>query len=453
MSSMKLSMRVFDFFRGSPLLSGASAAFVTNGLGLFIGFGLQVLLARAMGVTHYGGYTYVLSWMSVLVILGTSGFDSTSLRFVAAYRANEDWGPLRGLLTRAVQIVIFKSAMVTCVGYLLVITLFDHLDPDLRLCFAIGFFLIPVWALTNVILSSLQGLKRVVSARAPHIVLRPLIFAALVWLAWNLGSREISASFAIELHILAAITGLVLGAFLLQNALSKELGNADPTYESGLWIKTAYGLMFVSGMHMILNQIDILMIGAMRSVEEVATYSVAARISILILFGLQAINTIAAPMISEAYSSRSTADLQKLVSKVALWIFLVTTPFFLGAIIFGLPILHVFGPEFSGGYIPLVLLALGQLVNACVGPVGFILNMTGHERTSLKILAITITVNIALNIPAIYFHGVNGAAAATGFSIALRNILMWRASRSLLSVDSSILCWAQMRLTEKRGDS
>ncbi|TIQ09034.1 MAG: exopolysaccharide biosynthesis protein, partial [Mesorhizobium sp.] len=47
----------------------------------------QLLIARIVGSTSYGIYSYVLAWASVLAYLATLGFNVSLLRFVSAYSA------------------------------------------------------------------------------------------------------------------------------------------------------------------------------------------------------------------------------------------------------------------------------------------------------------------------------------------------------------------------------
>jgi O-antigen/teichoic acid export membrane protein len=70
-----------------------------------------------------------------------------------------------------------------------------------------------------------------------------------------------------------------------------------------------------------------------------------------------------------------------------------------------------------------VILAIGQIVNAVVGPIGFILTMTGRQKLNLVNSICLASSNVALNLIFIPKYGMNGAALATTLSIASTNIL------------------------------
>ena len=87
-------------------------------------------------------------------------------------------------------------------------------------------------------------------------------------------------------------------------------------------------------------------------------------------------------------------------------------------------VILVFGGEFREACTPLVILSLGQLINAAAGSVGFILNMTGHERDTAVGVTIAAAVNIVLNWLLIPRYQAVGAAWATGVSLMVWNVLL-----------------------------
>ena len=89
----------------------------------------------------------------------------------------------------------------------------------------------------------------------------------------------------------------------------------------------------------------------------------------------------------------------------------------------GQNILHIFGQEFIAGWLPLVILAGGQLVNAGTGGIAYILIMSGHQYHKLFGDLLLVILNILLNIYLIPRWGLVGAAVATSISMASVNIL------------------------------
>ena len=88
---------------------------------------------------------------------------------------------------------------------------------------------------------------------------------------------------------------------------------------------------------------------------------------------------------------------------------------------------------------PLILLCAGQSVSAFFGSVGNLLSMSGREWIALCGLLVSTAVNVFLNWLLIPEYGIEGAAVATGISIATWNVCLWGATCFLLGVDSSAI--------------
>ena len=71
----------------------------------------------------------------------------------------------------------------------------------------------------------------------------------------------------------------------------------------------------------------------------------------------------------------------------------------------------------------LIILGTGQLINASVGSVGFLLTMTAHQKLEVFNWSSMILINFFLNFILIPIYGAIGAAIATGVSVALINLL------------------------------
>ena len=76
-------------------------AFTIQVAGAGIAYLQQVLLARLLGVSHYGLYTYIYLWVGFVALLAGLGLPAASLRFVPAYRAAGDAVRLHGFVRTA----------------------------------------------------------------------------------------------------------------------------------------------------------------------------------------------------------------------------------------------------------------------------------------------------------------------------------------------------------------
>jgi O-antigen/teichoic acid export membrane protein len=85
----------------------------------------------------------------------------------------------------------------------------------------------------------------------------------------------------------------------------------------------------------------------------------------------------------------------------------------------------------------LVILCVGQLVNASIGSVGSLLNMTGHERDTMMSVIVGASVNVVLNLVLTPQFGPIGAAIATTVTLIVWNLIMWHKVSTRIGISPS----------------
>ncbi|MCB0321923.1 MAG: flippase [Bdellovibrionales bacterium] len=424
---------------GAVLARGVAGGFSVNILGALIGLVAQAVLARLMGGEQYGIYAYVFTWLSVLSLAAKLGFDTTLLRYVAAYKAKQQWSLLRGLLIRTNQMVVVLSIATGVVTAIVVELLSDRLSSDLVRTFWVLCLILPLSSLCSLRSAALRALRKVVLARLPDEVLRPTLLACLAAGCYFVFSIEVNALLAMVLQSVALLAAFFIGAYWMRLAMPDEVFQSAPEYENREWIRYAVPLVLFSAMNVILQRIDTLMLGAFLDTTSAGYYSVAVRIAKLMAFGLAAVNMIAAPMISSLYAQENMEELQRMLRLSALGIMAYTIPVTAGMILFGNYLLLIFGEEFVAAYPALVILALGQMINALAGSSGYVMTMTGHQNIALKIMSISAVVNILLNWLLIPRYGMNGAAWATALSLVGWNVAFVVYARRKIGLRTTVL--------------
>ena len=96
----------------------------------------------------------------------------------------------------------------------------------------------------------------------------------------------------------------------------------------------------------------------------------------------------------------------------------------------------IFGNEYEGSLRPLILLSIGQLINAIMGPVGFLLSMTGNEKIVTQIFGLTACLNILMNLLFIPLFGIQGAAVATMISVIIWNVVLRQLALNKLNIET-----------------
>ncbi|WP_185827581.1 flippase [Halomonas nitroreducens] len=420
-----------QLFRG-----GAGSAVVKVGH-TFLAFIVATLLARSLGAGAYGTYSFAYALVSLMAIPAQLGIPQLVMRETAKAHACGQWELLRGLWRWSTLAVWITSGVITLVALLGLYLWEGDLNELTRQTLLASFALIPLVALGNLRGAALRGLRRVVLGQLPELVFRPLLFVILILVAWAVGDILTSVT-AMILHASAALIAFIAGAWILKKVKPGEIARASSAcYHSLAWLYAAVPLGMVVGLQMLNSQTDVVMLGFLSTSEDVGVYKVAASVSVLVSFGLQVVNMAVSPHVARLHAQGAMDRLQNVVSKSSRFSVLLAAPVFLFFAVFGEWFLgFVFGAEYSHGYHALLVLVVGQLVNALFGSVGVLLNMTGHQVDSMRAMVMATLINIIMNALLIPLYGTVGAGLATALTICFWNVYMWRVARAKLGIQT-----------------
>jgi len=197
-----------------------------------------------------------------------------------------------------------------------------------------------------------------------------------------------------------------------------------------------YSLPLIVGsiMSVLMSNTDMIMIGNMLDKKEVGIYKVAAEIATLPSMILIILNTVFPPIISRLYHNNEMDKLRYMYKKSARILSLSSGVIVLIIIIFRKGILSYYGMEFLAGEYVIIFRGIGQLMNASVGSVWYLITMTGRPKVNMigKILAASL--NVVFNIMLIPKFGISGAALASMISVGFVNILGYSIVKRILKV-------------------
>lgn len=416
------------------LVKGSGQSFVIKILSLVIGFALQVLLARVLKVEEFGMYMYVLAWVNILTLVGKFGLDQAAKKFLPVYQANNDQNKLAGFILYSFKKVLYISLMLGFVIILITYLLKDKIGVDLFIVFVAGAALLLINSQLQLIGSFLEALKKIIPGQLPRNIIRPVLLGLGVVVLIFINKPNATA--AMIVNIIATALALAVIVFYLLKYINLQT-NHHPIDSD--WLNTAFPLLLTSGVHLMLTQTDIILLGYLRNTDLAGIYSSVSRISQLVLFGLTAVNIITAPLISELYVEKNFKKLQEMVSFSALLTLVLTMPVIVIIALITPFILNIFGPEFVTGSTALRIILLGQVINALSGSISFIMTMTKFHKQSLYILTLAAIINLVLNVFLIPLFGLEGAAATTAITTVFWNVTMYFYIRNNLDIDSSII--------------
>lgn len=405
----------------NQIARGTLSGLILKVINVALNFMISVILARALAPEGYGIYAFIFSVISLLAIPVQLGLPTLLIREVSRYEHDGQWGLLRGILTRANQLVIVLAIVI---GFLAVgfgVLLIGKQSTMKAETLAWALLLIPITALSYLREATLQGLKHVVLGQIPEKLISPISYSVFLLIGFYIFG-SLTPSIAMSLYCLASLIAFMVGAFILYKILPKEVLSTPPEFNMSTWGKSLIPLSILGGIQVINTQVDVFLLGVIATEKDVGLYRVAFSGSALVIFFLSITNSVLAPHIVRLHKSGDINKLKKIVKLGGKISFYGALPVILVFFLYGRSLLElVYGVEYVNSYIPLIVLSLGQIVNAYYSTTSLLLTMTGYERESLWCFVISVVSNAILNVLLIPYFSVTGAAVATALSI-----VVWR---------------------------
>ena len=431
------SLYLKDLFSAAgrnALLKGALGVSGLRVLALLLSFVTGILLARVLGKEGYGAYAYALAWIGLLVIPANLGLPTLLTREFAAAQARTDWGLMRGLLAWSQRMVVLTAIALSLMGS---VVAWLVLDDALSLQTTwVALAALPLAALTQLKQGVLRGMGRVTQSQLPDSVVRPLLFIALVLLAFV--TRGAGAVGVMVLYALTLAVAYGTSRLLLARHLPAPIRTAGARETPGIWLKSSFSFVLISSLYVVVAQTDTLMLGAMKGTGAAGIYVVANQGAQLVAFALVSVHIAVAPILAKLYAEGELVALQRLVTRYSRAVFALSLPVALVLIMFGEFFLGIFGAEFVAGKGPLIVLSLAHLLNAAMGLAPLLLSMTEHERTTALGIGVGAALNVVLNASLIPSYGIEGAALATAASFLVQNVLLVALARKRLGVTPTL---------------
>jgi O-antigen/teichoic acid export membrane protein len=389
-------------------------------------FSMHVILGRKLSPDNYGLYSFVMSFVTVLVLVATMGWTTVLLKLVPQYTIKQQWPFLKGLLLRSHQISLGLSIVLS----MLLFYISTHIpDSHTSIAFYYAAWLLPIRSLIRLRQGLFQGLYDVKGSIIPDEILLPVLMVAglLIFKLPLVGG-------VILLYLLIACAVFVFTLVWLRHLLPSELKKVSPEFELNVWNRLSIPFMLAGLSQVILGQSGVFLLGMFGFMTDAGLFSASFRLALFITFAMTAINVIGMPMMSASFNNNDISSVNILNNKSRRWSFFGACPVFLVLILFPNMILSIFGDGFEEAAVLLKILALGQLVNAAVGLAGSLLAVAGEERYHMKSMMASMLLCVVLMLMTIPVWGATGAAYSYSGSLIFLSILQLYKANRLLSV-------------------
>lgn len=420
------------------LTRASVAAMFLKLLHVALGFAITVVLARAMGPAGLGLYALALAVVMVLGMPAKAGLPQLVTRETAKAHAKGDWGAVKGVWRWSSSVVLVNSAAVL-VATLAIATFVPSIIPsEIHKTLLLGVFLVPIMGLALIRASALRGLGCTILGQLPELAIQPIGFLAflITWLVFSTSS--LSADWAIGLNLLASLVAFGFGMGMLARVKPAAMKGVEPSYESRSWLAAVIPMASINAMHLINTQVDIVLIGVFLDATAAGVYKVAAQVALIVAFGLQATKMVVEPYFSRFHQQGDTTKLRSIARAASRLNAAVAMIVIVFLVLFGQQFLHVaFGAAFYGAFTPLMILASGRCLSACVASSGSLLVMAGFHRQYATFWMLAAMLNVVLNLILIPLFGLAGAASATALTLLIPYLLGWWAAKRWLACDCS----------------
>ena len=429
----------------------AAGAFAIRIASAAIIYGSQVLLARWMGRFEFGIYVYAWTWVGFLGMLAPLGLAYSAQRFIPEYRTRQDDPALRGFLRGSRLICLAFGTAAGAALAAIVLVFADRIPSYYVAPFLLASATLPIFAVSAAQDSIARAFNWIDLALAPGFIAHPLLVITAI-AALHVFGAPVTA-----LEALIAACGtfwlvVLVQVALLGRRLDREVASGARRYAPAAWLKASLPIFLVDGFFILLTYVDVLVLQAFVGPAEVAVYHAATKTLVIVSFVYFAVSAASAHRFSEYHAAGEREKLARFAADTIGWTFWPSLTLAVALLVFGKPLLALFGPGFADGYPLIGILLVGLLARASIGPAERLLNMVGQQKACALVYACAFATNLGLCVLLIPRFGLIGAAVATATAIVSESALLFVAARHRLGLHIFILGGRRGRSSEPAAD-
>ncbi len=292
---------------------------------------------------------------------------------------------------------------------------------------------LPMLAVSLLSQGTLRGQGNQLQAELYEGILKPLVLIVLIIGAMLLVSTPLTASIAVVAYgavsLLAALINWCQARRQWNGIVATSL-DALPVRD---WRRATAAHGLVNFSQTFIGKMPVIIAGLMLPPTQAALLAVAIRVSEALQLGMTAVGLSVAPNLAALAHQRRPEELaaaMREASRISLFMALAG-----GTIIcvFAKPLLSLFGPEFSAAFASLLVLTVAQILNAAIGPVGYLATMSGRQSSAARICCAVAALSLPLLIAGGWIGSVFYLALGYAIALLLQNGLLWRVTRPVLT--------------------
>lgn len=386
-------------------------------IGALISFALTAAITRSLGAEVSGNYFFIISALLFFCSITSLGFNNAIIKLAALEQNTFRYCRILGDMT----VFIFTITLLLVAVFQLFISTFPYFNHEiLNNYFVFLAILIFPFSMCQIISGFFISKNNIFLAAIYLNIGYQLLLLCLIS-----SSKDFDLSLLFE-YLILSLYGLVLVFIIILkfNFGSTLVFDFKSIITRGKAIfKLSYPMMLSQWISQLNNFSGLLLISFFASAADIAYYSVAMRVAVLLSFFSAALSKVASRNFATLFDERKINELKNLVAFSNRFLFITALPLLLVIIFFGQQILSFFGDGFSEAYILLIILAIGQFFTAITGTVFNLLQMTGNEKKLTKALIISTVFSLGIGSILVPLYGGVGGALMTLVSLLANSII------------------------------
>jgi len=396
------------------ILRGSLIIFIFKIFGAISLFLTYILIPRYYGVEAFGIFNIILGLLMIGTVISRIGLDTYVLRIISTLDENKKEISL--FLKSILKILVLSSLFVSLLIFLFLEPINTYLFKSIdATSYLIGLSLVILpYTFFNVFPEIFRGFDDIKLYSFFRNLLQNLTLVILL----GLGIVFSIEYTPVDILYLTVIIIFILISSVLYFFLQKRDVNL---FISGKYhkkiLKNSYPMFLAASVMFIMSYIDSFMIAYYLDEYQVGIYSACINLSMIITFIPIAIGGFISPKVAKAYTANNIQEVKNIFKNSLIIIIIVTVPIFFVIYVYAESLLGLFGAAFTVATTTLLITNIAFLSEALCGPVGFVMNMTDNQHLFMRILIISLIINIVFNAMLIPIYGINGAAIAMMLSM------------------------------------
>lgn len=202
--------------------------------------------------------------------------------------------------------------------------------------------------------------------------------------------------------------------------------------------KVGISFLAFSFSFIIINTLDVIILGMFDSYKNVGTYSIATAVAAFGAIGLLSINCFSPILIRRLYYKNKLSLLNALIKRLTLFASFMLIPVFILGLLF-IFIMYRHQSSYHSYLLVYVIYFAGVALNVVSGPCGFVLNMTGLSNISTKIIVQAVLLNVTVALLLVKPYGMVGVAVGATLATIYMNYRMHKSAVILAGIKPGLI--------------